>query len=202
MPFFAVEVKFTGWEKDGLLEQKRNGKWNNNNNNNNSNINRTKSHAAQHSCFTLNEWCPVSSWAAATSLLFPQFIYWAWHHMVWNIPLASGGQLFWLTVLPTSLLDGGVVWEAEKSLTHDEHCSAKLNHQNVINIFLLLDLKHRTIPATSKKINSIPSETRSIFMPCSVPFMSCQGPTGSNASFRVFLYTYADVIPLAYRSFL
>lgn len=114
MPFFAVEVKFTGWEKDGLLEQKRNGKWNNNNNNNNSNINRTKSHAAQHSCFTLNEWCPVSSWAAAPSLLFPQFIYWAWHHMVWNIPLASWGQLFCLTVLPTSLLDGGVVWEAEK----------------------------------------------------------------------------------------
>lgn len=44
---------------------------------------------------------------------------------------------------PTCLLDGGVVWEAEKCLIYNEHCSArtKLNHENVINIILLLDLK-------------------------------------------------------------
>ena len=31
-----------------------------------------------------------------------QFIYWAWHHVVWNIPSASWGQLPWLCPLPTS----------------------------------------------------------------------------------------------------
>ena len=32
----------------------------------------------------------------------PQFIYWAWHHVLWNIPLASLGQVPWLCPLPTS----------------------------------------------------------------------------------------------------
>jgi len=32
----------------------------------------------------------------------PQVIYWAWHHIIWNIPLASLGQLCWLCSLLTS----------------------------------------------------------------------------------------------------
>lgn len=37
-----------------------------------------------------------SSWS------MPQFIHWAWHSMVWNIPLASLGQLSWPCSPPDS----------------------------------------------------------------------------------------------------
>lgn len=33
---------------------------------------------------------------------FPRFIHWAWHHMVWNIPLISWGQHSWLRRLAAS----------------------------------------------------------------------------------------------------
>ena len=36
------------------------------------------------------------------SFFFPQFIYSAWCHMVWNTSLASSGQLSWLCPLPVS----------------------------------------------------------------------------------------------------
>ncbi|KAK4829726.1 hypothetical protein QYF61_006187 [Mycteria americana] len=49
----------------------------------------------------------------------------------------------------------GRAQEAEKSLT-----SQQLKHQCVINIILILNPKHSTTPATRKKINSIPAETR------------------------------------------
>ncbi|KFV44559.1 Sodium channel protein type 5 subunit alpha, partial [Gavia stellata] len=38
----------------------------------------------------------------------------------------------------------------------------QLKHQCVVNIILLLDPKHRTIPTTRKKINSIPAKTRTV----------------------------------------
>jgi len=39
---------------------------------------------------------------------------------------------------------------------------ATIKHQCVINIILILDPKHSTTPATRKKINSIPTETRTL----------------------------------------
>ena len=54
-------------------------------------------------CSPLADQCPVSSRAAIyPQANSPQFIYWAWHHMVWNIPLAGLGQLCWLCPLKTS----------------------------------------------------------------------------------------------------
>jgi len=51
-----------------------------------------------------------------------------------------------------SLLAAGVVWEAEEALTVQQ----QQKHHRVIT----LNLKHSTIPATRKKINSNPAETR------------------------------------------
>jgi len=99
---------------------------------------------------------PLSSDPAPIQL--PQFIYWAWRHMVWNMPLASLDQLAWLYSLPDS---AGTAREAEKSLTSNNHYLATTKkHQCIINIILILNPKHSTIPATRKKINCIPAKTR------------------------------------------
>ena len=46
------------------------------------------------------DWCPSSNPPLLANS--PQFIYWAWCPMVWNIPLASSGQLPRLCSLPPS----------------------------------------------------------------------------------------------------
>ena len=60
----------------------------------------------------------------------PQFIYWAWHPMVCNIPLASLGQLSWLCHLPTPC---GWAWEAEKSLIWYKHYLATTENISVLS---------------------------------------------------------------------
>ena len=49
-----------------------------------------------------------------------------------------------------------------------------------INIILTLNPKHSTVPATKKKVNSVPAETRTISTPYSIPFTLCPDPTLSN----------------------
>lgn len=44
-------------------------------------------------CSPLADQCPACSWPVASSQLSPQFIYWAWPHMIWNISLVSWGHL-------------------------------------------------------------------------------------------------------------
>ena len=56
----------------------------------------------------------------------------------------------------------------------------QLKHRNVINIILTLNPKHSTVPATKKKVNSVPAETRTISTPYSIPFTLCPDPTLSN----------------------
>lgn len=55
---------------------------------------------AQHNCSLSSNWCPASLWAVTA--LWPALPVYssAWCHMVWNIPLASLGQLFWFCLLP------------------------------------------------------------------------------------------------------
>ena len=100
------------------------------------------------------------------SFFFPQLIYWAWRHMVWNSPLASLGQLSWLCPLPASCASGRA-WNAKKSLASINITQQQLKHQCVINIILMLNPKHSTIPATKKKINSIPAKTSTPYCMCS-----------------------------------
>ena len=51
----------------------------------------------------------------------------------------------------------GRAWETEKSLSATQQ---QLNHERVINSILTPNPKHSTVPATKKKINSIPAKTR------------------------------------------
>lgn len=96
---------------------------------------------------------------------FPQFTHWEWHYMVWDIPLASLGQLPWLCPLPASHAPPAT----SKAGHHEELKSSWLsvstaqhqgNHQCVVNIVSILNPKHSTVSATGKKITSIPSKTR------------------------------------------
>lgn len=47
-----------------------------------------------------------------------------------------------------------------KSVTYCKHCSISTKNQCLINIFLILTLKHSTVLPARKKIDSIPAETR------------------------------------------
>lgn len=104
---------------------------------------------------------PFPSTDQPPSRQLPQFIHWAWHSMVGNIPLASLGQQLWLWSLPVflHLLTGGE-WDSEKSLTQSKHCSATTKASRVINIILILNPKRSTVPAPKKKMSSVLSEAR------------------------------------------
>ena len=108
-----------------------------------------------------NEWCvvqlPTTCWPVPSHcprrvnspIQIPQFYCSAWHHVVWHIPLANVGQLSWLCPLPAPCAP----------LAH--HCQGnarswklldlirtKPKHWCVINIILILNPEHRTIPLT------------------------------------------------------
>lgn len=57
----------------------------------------------------------------------PRYVHWAWCPVLWGIPVASWGQLSWLS--PHNFLciprapTGGVGWEAEKVLVMGKHHS-------------------------------------------------------------------------------
>ena len=98
-----------------------------------------------------------------------QFIYWAWHHMVWNTALASLGQLPWLCPLPALVPLQPSCWLGMRSWKIldlvQKLLSNNWKYQCVTNVLLLLNPRHNTIPATRKKINSIPAETRTLTVP-------------------------------------
>jgi len=71
---------------------------------------------AQYNCPQTNAQ-PVPEQLSLPPGQLPQLIYWAWRHMVMNIPLARLGQLSQLCPLPASHAPGRPAWEAEKSLT-------------------------------------------------------------------------------------
>ena len=99
--------KLVSWDKDSLIGQK--GMKNNDNDNNNMTIvilkelNYTKQvvhNVIAHHLLTDAQLVPEPRSTPPSQL--PQCIYWAWCHMVWNIPLASLGQLSWLCPIPAS----------------------------------------------------------------------------------------------------
>ena len=115
----------------------------------------------------------------------PSFI--ADHHMVWTIPLVSWGQMSWLCLLPTScapparLLAGQYEEQTRPGLCVSI-AQQYLKHPCIINTVHSTNLKHSSILATMKKINSTPAKTSIFSTPYSIPFMSCSGPTISNIS--------------------
>lgn len=58
-----------------------------------------------------------------------------------------------------SLITGRAVWVSSPWLSVS---TKQLNHQCVTNVILILNSKHSTIPATTKKIDSVPGENRAI----------------------------------------
>jgi len=93
-----------------------------------------------------------------------------------------------LVVLPPSFLctsSLGREWEAEIFFTAEQ----QLKYQCVINIIVILNAKHSTIPATKKKNNTIPDETRTVSTPYSILSMSCPGPLFAN-TFQLISNTF------------
>lgn len=106
---------------------------------------------------------PVSEQQAPGQLSL-QFICWAWCFMVWNIPLALWGQLFWLCSL-TALCALPAYSLADYEKLESPWLSASTaeqqpNQECAINISLILKLKHSTVPANREKIDIIPDDTR------------------------------------------
>ena len=98
----------------------------------------------------------------------PSFICWAWHHMVWNIPWVSWGQLFWLCPLPTSCAPPAsllVGWgeKKERPCLSVSPAQQELKHPCVINTVYSTNPKHSPTLATMEKINPIPAKTSTIF---------------------------------------
>jgi len=87
------KLKLVGWDKDSSKGREKNP--------NNNRI--YEEHEAQCPCSAPKTWCPAHSRAAIpVPQPTPPVIYWAWHHTVSNIPLASLGQLPWLCTLLAS----------------------------------------------------------------------------------------------------
>ena len=84
--------------------------------------------------------------------------------MVWNIPLASLGHLSWDYLLPAPAASPASLVAGQHKEPKSMHwvCTAQpqLNHRGVIGIILIQNPKHSTIPATGRKINSVPAKTR------------------------------------------
>jgi len=86
-----------------------------------------------------------------------QFIWWAWHRMLWNNSLVSGGQLPLLCPLLASCAPAAyslVGWceKQKRSWLYVSTAQQQLKHQWIIHIILIRNPKHSTIPATGKKI--------------------------------------------------
>ena len=114
-------------------------------------------------CSPPTDRCPGSSRAAiAAPQPTPPSLY-TEHDVIWY-----GIALWPVSVIcpgyaPSQLLVHlltGRLWEAEKSLTYYKHCLATTKTSVCYHIILMLNPTHSTIPATRKKINSIPDETR------------------------------------------
>lgn len=91
---------------------------------------------------------------------------WTWHILyeisIWPV----GGQLFWLCPLTASFASPAsslVGWDEKLKGPRLRISSAQKQHWWVINITLILNLKHSIVPATRRIINCIPIETRTVF---------------------------------------
>lgn len=100
----------------------------------------------------------------------PQFLYWAWHSLVCNMPLASLAHLSWLCPLSVSHTPahGQEHGKLASPWFWGSNTQQKLKHQWVIIVILILNSKHSTVTATRKKIT--PSSQPKPGYPC---FITC-----------------------------
>lgn len=87
--------------------------------------------------------------------------------MVWDIPLTSLGQLCWLyppsaSCAPPAILLAVLHKNLKSPWLSVNTALQQLEHWCVIDTVLIRNPKHRIIPATRKKMNFIPSETRTV----------------------------------------
>lgn len=85
-------------------------------------------------------------------------------HMVWNVSLASLGQLP-SNLSTSSTVACRMVQKAEKiemSLALYSTAQQQLGYWCVINTVFLLKLKHSIIPDTMKNVNTVSDETRTV----------------------------------------
>ena len=92
--------------------------------------------------------------------------------MGWNTPLASLGQLPWVCPLPAPAAPPACPLAGQSKKLENPWLSVstalqQLKHQCDINIILILNPKHSTLPATRRKINSILAEARTVW---NIPF--------------------------------
>lgn len=89
-------------------------------------------------------------------LLLTPILYWAWCHLVWNIPVTTLGHLSQLCLLPTShaLPTFSQAWSTkpEKVLSLYKPYAEITKHHNIMSPVFSTNLKHRTIPAFVKTI--------------------------------------------------
>lgn len=99
-----------------------------------------------HATWLLGKTNTTSPNISAFLLLSQSFYGWAWHPVVWGIPLASWGQLPQLCLLPASHPPPACLWvgrfEEGKGCVLCEHCSA-----HVTNTVLVSNSKHSTMQA-------------------------------------------------------
>lgn len=97
---------------------------------------------------------PSSNWFLLA--ISPQFIYWPWCCMVWNVPLASLGHLPQLCSFPA--FRAPPHWQ---SMRHWKVLGSLFSNSQTISVFsTLFSTEPKTVPAAEKRINSIPAQTR------------------------------------------
>lgn len=91
---------------------------------------------------------------------FPSFRYWAWCHMVLDIPLVSWGQLSWLSpsgsLCPASPSLAGLYEKQRSPWLSASTTLQQLKHKRVFSTIFITNPKYSTIWTTMKKIKYIP----------------------------------------------
>lgn len=89
-------------------------------------------------------------------LLSSCFYCWAWHHLVWNIPLVSLGQLSWLCPLSSSYALPASLLRSRNDCLSISTAHQYLRYQCVISTVSVPN--SNIIQAAMKKMNSIPAK--------------------------------------------
>lgn len=96
----------------------------------------------------------------ASHIQLPQFVHCPWCSETWNTPWTTPGHLSWTCpcrLLVHLLTDR--VWETENSF-RVRTFQQQPKHHCTFSIVLILNPNHSTIPATQKKMDSVPAKTR------------------------------------------
>ena len=104
-----------------------------------------------------------SLWMSPLPSSFPSFYRWARHHVVWDIPLVSWGQLSWLCFFTASFLPPSQwplgTWEerGRESLDTVQALFSSSQNAGMLLTLLATNAKHSTLWAAVKQVNFITS---------------------------------------------